>query len=65
MAIDQHKIKSRDGGHVTIHGMTPRQAIKLHCTECCGWETNPKDCLSTDCPLFPYRGKSLKSQYHE
>ena len=29
------------------------------CTECMGWgEGNPKECTDTQCPLYPYRGKS-------
>lgn len=35
---------------------TPVQAIRAKCLDCSGGECKEvKDCLATDCPLFPYR----------
>lgn len=30
-------------------------AIRNHCRECCGWESDPKDCPAVECHLWPYR----------
>ena len=55
-----HTVRSRDGGMVTIDPYHRTKAIKIHCTECMGWgETNPKDCTSFNCALYPFRGRSL------
>ena len=57
----KHKIKTSngDGTTVEVDRYARSKAIKLMCTECCGWgEMHPKDCLSPTCPLFPFRGKS-------
>ena len=53
----RHTIRTRDGGtkEVDIHRA---RAIKIHCTECMGWDEHPKECTSTKCALFPFRGKS-------
>ena len=40
---------------LTIEKYTRNLAIKLMCTECLGYETNPKECTSPKCPLFPFR----------
>jgi len=53
-----HKIKDPDGNLVSV-SLTPARAIKSFCTECFGFEGNPKECTSSSCPLFPFRGKSL------
>lgn len=34
--------------------LTPLQAIRLHCKECCG-DDKPKRCASVRCTLYPYR----------
>ena len=37
-------------------------AIRFFCTECTGFaEFHPKDCTDTNCPLFPWRGKTNKT----
>lgn len=57
MAI-KHKIRTRSGKLKEIT-LTRDKAIKIHCTQCMGdGEEHPNDCGITDCPLFPYRGKS-------
>ncbi len=63
----KHTIRHKDYGLmksqqvVEINGYTRGIAIKLFCTECLGHETNPKECTAVCCPLFPYRGKSMKA----
>lgn len=32
----------------------PVKAIKAHCVWCCG-DDQPKNCVSTDCELYPFR----------
>ena len=58
-----HTVRTRDGGEIEIKGLTRQTAISLFCSECLGWETHPKDCTATKCPLFPYRRKSQKAYY--
>ena len=56
-----HTVRTADGGRVRVR-LTPRMAIALFCTECLGFEGNPKtDCTSPLCPLFPYRRKTMAS----
>lgn len=52
-----HAVRGWSGGEVEIQGLTRARAIKLHCTECMGWEGHPRDCTSPLCALYPYRGK--------
>jgi hypothetical protein len=56
MAIE-HTIHTREGGlkEVSLYRAT---AIKVFCTECMGWDSNPKECTAQNCALFPFRGKS-------
>lgn len=54
----KHKIKSKYGGLIEVN-LTRNRAIKAMCTECCGWESDPKDCPSIECPVYPWRGKIL------
>jgi len=50
-------IRAKEGGYVKVI-ITKAQAIKLACTECCGWsEMNPKECPDKFCPLHIFRGK--------
>lgn len=50
--------KKGGGGRKTIEGYTKGLAIRLHCTECLGFEGDPKDCTSPNCALFPFRKKT-------
>lgn len=35
---------------------SPRAAIKMFCTECCGWQRNEvRLCTAQACPLYAYR----------
>lgn len=58
MQITKHTIRTVDGGTVTVE-LNRSKAIKAMCSECMGWEENPRDCTSTLCPLYPWRGKIL------
>lgn len=62
MSIKRHEVKHADGGTVTVKNMTQSMAIKLFCEECCGFESNPMECLCVQCPLFPFRGRTLKNR---
>lgn len=54
------RTNSADGkGRKTINGYTKSLAIKAHCTECMGFESNPADCTSVNCALYPFRKKTL------
>jgi hypothetical protein len=35
--------------------LTRKLAMAAMCTECLGWEHDPKRCTSYHCPLFPFR----------
>jgi hypothetical protein len=64
MAKKSHKIKTPffdDNGKQILQQVdsTPMSAIKHFCTECYGFEGNPRDCPSVTCALWPHRGKSL------
>jgi len=52
------QIRTKNGKFKTVK-LTKAKAIKCFCTECLGWEVNPKDCTSEHCPLYLYRGKTL------
>jgi len=47
-------VRTKDGGTKTFR-YGRKAAITMMCAECLGWETHPKDCTSTKCPLFPFR----------
>lgn len=53
-----HSIRTPEGGLMEVT-LTPSLAIKCFCTECMGWDSKPGDCTAQNCPLFPFRGKSL------
>jgi hypothetical protein len=54
----KHTVRTKDNGFIELE-ITRNKAIKLFCTECMGWEGNIKECTSTYCPLYPYRGRTL------
>ena len=57
--VEQHTIRSRNGGFVEVAPYGYTKAIRAMCMECMGWESDPvADCTSPNCPLFPFRGKS-------
>lgn len=51
-----HTVRHKDGGTVTINNYIRSKAIKLMCSECMGFDENPKNCTDNRCPLFPFRG---------
>jgi len=54
----EHSVRHKQGGKVTIDNYSRAMAIRLQCTECMGWESDPKGCTANICPLFPFRGIS-------
>lgn len=61
----KHTVRSRDGGFADIEPYTRGVAIKVHCTECMGYEHHPRDCTAVNCALHPFRGKSQKAFHGE
>ena len=57
-----HTVKTMDGGTLEVPGLTRALAIKLLCTECLGWEGDPKECTAVHCPVFPFRGRTRLSR---
>lgn len=61
----KHTIRARHGGTIEVD-LFRSKAIKIHCTECCGWgEFHPKDCTDKLCALYPFRGISQASYGRE
>lgn len=60
----KHTIRTKDGGFIELQ-YARGQAIRLHCTECMGWEEHPKDCSAVHCALYPYRGRTRMSNESE
>ena len=58
----KHTIRTSENGRVELE-IHPTLAIKLKCMDCMGYEGNPKDCTSTLCPLYPFRGRTLRSMH--
>lgn len=56
-----HVIRNKFGEKIEVE-MNKNLAIKLMCTECMGFESDPAGCTSVFCPLFPYRKKTLLSK---
>ena len=61
MAV-KHTIRTSEDGRIKLE-MSQSLAIKLKCMDCLGYEGNPKDCTSVLCPLYPFRGKTLRSMH--
>ena len=44
-----------------VGGLSPRRAIRLKCTECCGWSlAEAKRCGIVACPLHAYGPATLR-----
>ena len=56
-----HTVRTADGGTATLR-YGRKQAIKLMCVECLGFEGDPADCTAIRCPLYPFRGRTLASR---
>lgn len=59
----KHTVRSSeaDGSLVDVEIKGRAAAIKMMCTECMGFESHPNECTDKHCPLFLFRGKSLKA----
>jgi hypothetical protein len=57
-----HTVRSADGCRVSLPNLSRKLAIFAMCCECLGWEEHPDLCTATLCPLFPFRGKTLKTR---
>jgi len=57
----KHTVRSMDGGTKDFAPYTRGLAIKLHCTECMGYESDPKHCTDTKCALFTYRARTFRA----
>jgi len=55
-----HTIRAKNGSLLTLK-LTRKLAIYAKCTECLGWEDSPDTCTSPLCPLYPFRGKTLRT----
>ena len=58
----KHTIRTSENGRIELE-IHPSLAIKLKCMDCLGYEGNPKDCTATLCPLYPFRGRTLRSMH--
>jgi hypothetical protein len=54
-----HTVRHKDGGTVTIKNYTISKAIKLNCSECCGFDDDPRKCPDKLCPLFPFKDYTM------
>jgi len=57
-----HTVKHKDGGTVTIENYSMKKAILLCCSECEGFESDPRKCNVKNCPLFPFKGMTQKNR---
>jgi hypothetical protein len=55
-----HTIRAADGGTVTLK-ISRKLAMSAFCTECLGFETNPTECTSKMCPMYPFRAKTERT----
>lgn len=54
MAVE-HRIRKKGKDQTELVTLTARRAIVENCKECLGWETNPRECTSPLCALYPFR----------
>jgi hypothetical protein len=60
----EHTVITCSGNEKTFDKYHRAFAIKVMCTECMGFEGSPKDCTAVRCPLYPFRGKTIKTLDH-
>jgi len=53
----RHVVRTADGRYTELK-MTRKLAMSAFCTECLGFEINPKDCTSKTCPMYPFRSRT-------
>ena len=54
----RHNIRTSNGGTKAV-SLTRDKAIRAFCTECLSYEDHPDICTSLQCPLYPFRGKTM------
>jgi len=54
-----HTVRTADGGTKEVKNLTRTLAVKMLCTECLGFEGDPKECTSPMCPVWPFRRRTL------
>lgn len=57
-----HTIRHKDGGKITIQNYSIFKAVKLNCSECCGFESDPRECIDKLCPLWPFRDYTISNR---
>ena len=60
-SVVTHTVRTKDGNTKPLR-MGRKLAVQAFCTECLGWEDEPRDCTAALCPLYPFRGKTLATQ---
>lgn len=60
--VFSHTIRHKDGGTITIKNYSIFKAVKLNCSECEGFESNPEECVDKLCPLWPFRGYAIANR---
>lgn len=64
--MKDHTVRCADGGLKTFTNYVSKvKAIKMMCTECCGWDSNPSGCTDVHCPLYPFRGRTLCTMHSD
>lgn len=57
-----HTVGHKDGGTITIKNYSIFKAVKLKCSDCCGFESDPRKCIDKLCPLWPFRDYTLANR---
>ena len=57
-----HTVRHKDGGTITINNYSMLKAIKLNCSECCGFESDPRKCIDKLCPLWPFKDYTIANR---
>ena len=56
-----HEVRTKSG-KTKVLSYGRKDAILMMCVECMGWETDPKECQSPLCPLYPFRGMTMATR---
>ena len=57
-----HTVGHKDGGTIIIKNYSIFKAVKLKCSDCCGFESDPRECIDKLCPLWPFRGYTIANR---
>ena len=60
--IPAHTVRHKDGGTITFKNYSLKLAVLLNCSECEGFENDPRKCVDKLCPLWPFRGYTMKNR---